>query len=134
MAHPQSSLLELFDAVLGNAELTPTGTSVVFTDNCSINGAVTGNTHVVPAWSPRVYAVFENAGNLRGLDCVLVVWRNLSNDRVMLTECEPLTPESNYNNVWLQKDQGWPPGNYQLDLCNPERTSEILVRRMFSVK
>ena len=114
---------------------TPTNAGpVVFTDQVEADGTVTGNVHVIPAGTKRVYAAFENQGAMQGLDHVLAVWRNPADDRMVFTEYEPVRTGAVYNHVWLELDDGWPAGFYQLDLFNPSNTSELLASRSFNVR
>lgn len=127
------ALTELFQAVQTEADST-TARPVVFSDQVRPDGSVSGNVHVIPAGTKRVYAVFENAGALQGRDHVLAVWRDPSDDRMVFTEYEPVRAGAAYNYVWLQLDQGWPAGFYRLDLFNPSQPTELLASRCFNVR
>lgn len=130
---PAGSLTELFDAVQN--EPTGDGTApIIFTDQVEPNGRVQGAVHVIPAGAQRVYAAFENAGPLQGLNRVLAVWRNPSDDRMVFTEFEPIREGSVYNYVWLELDEGWVSGHYKLDLFHPEQPSQLLASRSFNVR
>ena len=135
LAHdnPAEVLTDLVLAV--QSEAGPTNAApVVFSDRVEPDGAVTGNVHVIPAGTKRVYAAFENAGALQNMDRVLAVWRNPSDDRMVFTEYEPVRVGATYNYVWLELDDGWPVGFYQLDLFHPSRTSQLLASRSFNVR
>ncbi len=127
------ALTQLFRAV--QTETDPsTARPLVFSDRVEPDGTVTGNVHVIPAGTRRVYASFENAGALQGLDRVLAVWRNPSDDRMVFTEYEPVRPGAVYNYVWLQLDDGWPAGFYQVDLFHPAHPTQLLASRAFNVR
>lgn len=130
---PAEALTDLLSAVQSDGVSTNVG-PVVFSDQVQADGAVTGNVHVIPAGTRRVYAVFENAGAVHGLDHVLAIWRNPSDDKMVFTEYEPVRIGSSYNYVWLELDEGWPVGFYQLDLFHPSRSSELLASRSFNVR
>jgi len=135
LAHgrPADRLADVFDAI--RTESGPTNSlPLVFSDQVEANGSVTGNVHVIPAGTRRIYAAFENAGGLQGLDQVLAVWRNPADDRMVFTEYEPVRTGSVYNYVWLELDEGWPAGFYQLDLFDPVRNSQRLASRGFNVR
>jgi hypothetical protein len=131
----KSSLMGLYDAALGSSEgPNLSQTRLTFTDNCEPDGRITGTTDNIPSGTKRVYAVFENDGNLKNLQHVLAIWRDPSDDSISFTECEVLRPNSRYNYVWLQTKSAWPSGSYQLDLCNPANHSQILVTQSFNVQ
>lgn len=131
--NPAQALTDLFTAV--HSETDPaTVAPVVFSDQVQPDGTVTGNVHVIPVGTKRVYAAFENAGALQGLDRVLAVWRNPSDDRLVFTEYEPVHSGTSFNHVWLELEDGWPSGFYQLDLFHPSRNSQLLASRTFNVR
>jgi hypothetical protein len=130
----ESSLVDLFDAILGDSFRPPPETLLIFTDECAPNGRVLGATHVLPSGISQVYAVFENAGQLRGENSVFVVWRDLGDDRMKFSEHEPLRISGAYNYVWLELYDGWSPGRYQLDLYDSDQHSILLATNVFRVK
>jgi hypothetical protein len=130
----QKSLVDLYDLALGTANPDGSGDPLTFTDNCDINGTVTGNIDTLPAGAKRVYAVFENAHNLANRDYVIAVWRNPADEQMVFTETEPIRRDAPSNYVWLQADDGWPAGTYQLELCDPQHPNRVLARRQFTVR
>lgn len=130
----KKTLVDLYDAALGATLPAVFGDALTFTDNCDANGTVTGNVDVLPAGAKRVYAVFANADNLVGRDTVLAVWRNPGDDQMVFTETEPIRRDAPVNYVWLQADDGWPSGAYQLELCDPKHPNRVLARRPFTVR
>jgi hypothetical protein len=131
--NPAAVLTDLLRAV--QSESGPTNAlPLIFSDGVQPDGSVYGNVHVIPAGTKRVYAAFENAGALQGLDRVLAIWRNPSDDRMVYTEYEPVRVGSTYNYVWLELADGWPVGFYQLDLFHPSKTSQLLASRSFNVR
>lgn len=130
---PAAALADLFDAMKGSNN-APTQQTLIFTDNCETDGTVTGNVHVIPAGTHRVYAAFENGGGLHGLDRVLAVWRDPNDEKMVFTEYEPVKVGSTYNYVWLELRDGWPTGYYQLDLYHPQQTTQLLASRGFNVR
>jgi len=131
--NPTEAIADLFEAVQSETNSVTAG-SVVFSDQVQADGTVTGNVHVIPAGTKRVYAAFENTGGLHGMDQLLAIWRKPSDDRMVFTEYEPVRIGSTYNYVWLELDDGWPLGFYQLDLFNPSKPSELLASRSFNVR
>lgn len=130
---PDEALTDLLLAV--QLESGPTNTApLIFSDGVEPNGSISGNIHVIPEGTKRVYAAFENAGALHGVDRVLAIWRNPSDDRMVFTEFEPVRMGSTYNYVWLELEDGWPAGYYQLDLFHPSKTSQLLASRSFNVR
>jgi hypothetical protein len=131
--NPAEALTDLLGAVQANTGPTNAG-PVIFSDQVRPDGSVTGNVHVIPPGTKRVYAAFENAGAMQGRDQVLAVWRNPSDDRMVFTEYEPVRSGSAYNYVWLELDDGWPTGFYQLDLFDASQPSRLLASRSFNVR
>jgi hypothetical protein len=128
-----SALADFFEAVQRDAGPTDAA-PLIFTDRVEPDGTVTGNAHVIPAGTRRVYASFENTGALQNLDRVLAIWRNPNDDRLVFTEYEPVRRGATYNYVWLDLEDGWPAGFYQLDLFHPSKTTQRLASRSFNVR
>ena len=131
--NPARAVADLFQAVKGTGDPT-ISRGLVFTDRCEENGAATGNVHVLPEGTRRVYAAFENAGGLHGLENVFAVWRNPSDARMVFAEYEPVHSGTAFNYVWLDLSDGWPAGHYELALYHPQRTTELLASRSFNVR
>lgn len=130
---PAAAAADLLDAVKGVGDHAA-ARGLVFTDRCEANGAVTGNVHVIPSGTRRVYAAFENAGSLHGLDRVFAVWRNPADARMVFAEYEPVHAGSSFNYVWLELKDGWPAGHYEVSLYHPQRPAELLASRGFNVR
>jgi hypothetical protein len=132
--NPSQTILDLFDAVAGNPTQSAEASALVMTDACTSDGSVTGNVHVIPAGSRKVYAVFENDRALQGLGHVLAVWRDPSDNDRVFTEMEVIRTGSTHNYVWLELDDGWPAGSYRVDLFHPEQQSQLLASESFNVR
>jgi hypothetical protein len=129
-----SSLVDIYDAVAGNrvGEVRPS--PLMVTDGADADGRIIGKAHTLPVGTKRIYAVFENAHALEGLDQVLAVWRDPNDDQLVFTEFEPVRQGSAYNYVWLDVESGWPEGRYQVELFHPEAQSLLLASEGFSVR
>jgi hypothetical protein len=127
-------MVETYDAIAGHhlEEVRPAVLTV--TDAADAAGRISGASHVLPAGTQRVYAVFENDWSLKGLDQVLAVWRDPNDDRMVFTEFEQVRKGSAYNYVWLEVESGWPAGRYQVELFHPEAQSLLLASESFSVR
>jgi len=130
----ESSLVGVYDAVAGNHTREVRPSVLTVTDAADGEGRITGQSHVLPAGTGRVYAVFENDRALGGLDQVLAVWRDPNDDKMVFTEFEPVRKGSAYNFVWLEVESGWPAGRYQVELFHPEAQSLLLASEGFSVR
>lgn len=131
---PVESLMSLYDSVTGMAPVPDLGAPLVITDDCTTDARVIGHTHVLPAGVQRVYAVFENAGTLRGLDNVWAVWRMPTDDSLVFAKSEQLHPDAPYNYIWLQVNDGWPAGAYQVELYDPRNNTVALAKRQFDIQ
>jgi len=129
-----STLVDVFDALAGNAAREVRPSVMTVTDGADAEGRIIGQAHVLPAGARRVYAVFENDRALAGLDQVLAIWRNPDDERMVFTEFEPIRRGSAYNYVWLEIENGWPEGRYQVELFDPEAQSLLLASESFSVR
>ena len=129
-----ANVMSVYDNIAGTTPVPDLGAPIVITDNCTSDARVIGTTHDMPEGAKRVYAVFENAGTLRGLDNVFVVWRKPSDETMVYSTSEPLHADAAYNYVWLQVDDGWPAGSYQVELYNPQDNAVALAKRQFTVK
>lgn len=131
---PKDYLMDLIDVARGDVNAPVLPSNIIFTDSCATDGSVLGSIYTIPEGAPVVFAVFENQGPLQELEHVYAVWRNLNDDNMQFSEYEPLRVGSNYNYVWLQLDEGWSSGYYQLDLADPAKPSHILATSTFKVK
>lgn len=129
-----ATLVNIYDAVVGNRVEDVRPSVLMVTDGADADGRITGQADVIPSGTQKVYAVFENDHALAGLDQVLAVWRNPSDDRMVFTEFEPIRRGSAYNYVWLESKSGWPAGRYQVELFHPQAQSLLLASENFSVR
>jgi hypothetical protein len=129
-----STLVDIYDALAGNPVEEVRPSVLMVTDGTDVDGRITGEAHVLPAGTRRVYAVFENANALAGLDQVLAVWRKPDDERMVFTEFEPVRQGSAYNYVWLEAESAWPEGRYQVELFHPEAQSLLLASEGFSIR
>jgi hypothetical protein len=129
-----ANLVGIYDALAGNHVEEVRPSVLLVTDSADVDGRITGGRHVLPAGTGRIYAVFENANALEGLDEVMAVWRNPDDDRMVFTEFEPIRRGSAYNYVWLDVESGWPAGQYQVELFHPEAQSLLLGSEGFSIR
>lgn len=131
---PEDYLMEVADLVREDIEKPLRLTNLVITDSCSEDGAVSGATHIIPEGSQKIFAVFENYNALEGIETVYTVWRDLNDDSLTFSEYEPLRVGSRYNYVWLEQEDGWQRGAYQLDLADSKSPSRILATTRFKVQ
>jgi hypothetical protein len=127
-------MVDIYDAIAGNAVTEVRPSVLTVTDAADPDGRITGDAHTLPAGTRRVYAVFENAHALEGLEQVMAVWRDPNDDQLVFTEFEPIRQGSAYNYVWLDVDAGWPAGRYQVELFHPEAQSLLLASEGFSIR
>ena len=73
----------------------------------------------------RVYACFQNQGALKGLAKVITRWSNKSTNKVFQLETKSIDPNAPYNFIWLEKKEGWPVGEYELELLNVQTFGKI---------
>jgi hypothetical protein len=131
---PEDYLEEVSDLVREDIDKPLRLTNLVITDSCSEDGAVSGATHIIPEGSQKIFAVFENCNALEGIETVYAVWRDLNDDSLSFSEYEPLREHSRYNYVWLEQEDGWKKGAYQLDLADSKSPSRILATTRFKVQ
>lgn len=129
-----AGLMNLYGSMTGTLPSSELVAPLVITDNCTTDARVIGHTHVLPEGIRQVYAVFENTGTLRGLDNVLVVWRNPSDESLVYSKYESLRPSAAYNYVWLHVDDGWPAGSYQVEFYNPRDKALLLAKQQFDIQ
>jgi len=73
----------------------------------------------------RIYACFANKGVLSELPKVIIRWRNKTANEVVKLETKPLNPAASYNFIWLEKKQGWPAGEYLVELFDTKTLALI---------
>ena len=65
---------------------------------------------------------------------VLAVWRNVNTGKIVFQETESILPSAASNYVWLQVNDGWPSGNWQLDIFDPFRHFSLLASGTFNIQ
>jgi len=83
--------------------------SVVDADNASSYPRETFNSD-----DNRIYASFST-GDYEG-DVIIAKWVDLKNENIMLFKQFPIVPEMDNNFVYLEKDNGWQPGEYAIEI------------------
>jgi len=127
------TLMDLYDAAAGNTR-SPPFVPLTFTDQCTPEGLVTGDVNVMPKGTKRVYAIFDNSGNMAGREYVLAMWRDPDRVDLVFSETERLRPHTRYNYVWLELEDGWPAGTFQLELYDPQIPSRMLAKQTFTLR
>jgi hypothetical protein len=116
----------------GKTEATPAATtpsSVVpigFAAATDASGRIIATTACVKAGATKICGVFENHIWSGGVSHVLAVWRNRDEQKVVFQETELVRAEAASNYVWLETQEGWPAGHWQLDLFDPAHDFSLL--------
>jgi len=77
----------------------------------------------------RVYACFPNQGSLKGLSKVITRWSNKSTNKVFQLETKPIDPNAPNNFIWVEKREGWPAGEYEVELLNAQTFGKVAGRK-----
>ncbi len=81
-----------------------------------------------------IYGMFENRARTAGLGQVVAIWKDLSADRVLFQETEPIHVASDFNYVWLNLPSGWKPGQCRLELFDPQNAFANLAAGEFTIE
>ncbi|MDI6732807.1 MAG: hypothetical protein QME51_10140 [Planctomycetota bacterium] len=73
----------------------------------------------------RLYACFSNQGELMGLDKVITRWTNKTTGEVVRLDTKPIDPNAPNNFIWIEKRDGWPGGEYEVELINTQTLRKI---------
>ena len=73
----------------------------------------------------RLYACFQNQGSLKELAKVVTRWTNKTTKEVIGFGPKALNPGTPYNFIWLEKKEGWPVGEYEVELLNSQTLVKI---------
>ncbi|HLD36612.1 MAG TPA: hypothetical protein VJC37_07800 [Planctomycetota bacterium] len=108
------------DAVEGQAVESITFALRVNPDNSPISP-----TAVFKSTDRRIYACFKNQGAFEGLTKVVTRWTNKTTKEVIKLETKPIDPNASYNFIWVEKKEGWPAGEYAVELLNTKTLALI---------
>jgi len=81
----------------------------------------------------KIYACFANNGMLKGLHKVGCRWRNNTSGEIELLGAYFISPSSAYNYIYIEKNDEWTIGSYQVELYDV-RTLDIIAKDTFEVK
>ena len=81
------------------------------------NSPITPTTIFMPG-DRRIYACFQNKGSLEGLAKVITRWTNKTTKEIIGFGPKPLNTASPYNFIWWEKREGWPAGEYLVELLS----------------
>ncbi|MBI5779394.1 MAG: hypothetical protein HZA49_08050 [Planctomycetes bacterium] len=73
----------------------------------------------------RIYACFQNQGSLQGLAKVVTRWTNRTTKEIIGFGPKALNPGTPYNFIWWEKKDGWPVGEYEVELLNAQTLGKI---------
>lgn len=79
----------------------------------------------------RIYASFST-GDYEG-DVIIAKWVDLENENIMLFKQFPILPEMDNNYVYLEKDNGWPPGEYAIEIYGLNADVPLISSGIFRV-
>ncbi|MEW6027522.1 MAG: hypothetical protein AB1599_09550 [Planctomycetota bacterium] len=88
------------------------------------NSPITPQTQFKPG-DRRIYACFTNQGSLQGLSKVVTRWTNKTIGETVLLETKSINPGASYNFVWKEKREGWPVGEYEVELLKTQTFEKI---------
>jgi len=95
-----------------------TGLPIFFTLRVNPDNSPVSPTTIFKSTDQRIYACFQNQGTLKGLTNVICRWTNKTTKEVMKLETKPIDSNAPYNFIWLEKREGWPVGEYAVELFN----------------
>lgn len=81
----------------------------------------------------RIYTCFKNEGVLAKLDKVIIKWTNRTNKNIIYWSALPLTPDANYNHVWVQLEN-WDVGKYLVSIYKQIQDVEPVACGEFEIK
>jgi hypothetical protein len=81
----------------------------------------------------KIYACFANKGLLKSMHKVGCRWRNNTNGEIELLGAYFISPSSAYNYIYIEKNDEWAIGSYQVELFDV-RTLEPIAKDTFEVK
>ncbi|MBI5777854.1 MAG: hypothetical protein HZA49_00160 [Planctomycetes bacterium] len=73
----------------------------------------------------RIYACFKNQGVLEGLAKVITRWMNKTTNEVIGLDTKALNPGVSDNFIWREKKDGWPAGEYLVELFSTDILTRI---------
>jgi len=80
----------------------------------------------------RIYACFQNQGTLEGLTKVVTRWTNKTTKEVVKLDTKQIDPNAPFNFIWVEKREGWPTGEYAVELLSTKEFA-LIAQGMFTV-
>ncbi len=68
------------------------------------------------------------------VDSVLVKWYRTDQPQILLMKSFPIRPLSNYNHIWLDRPQGWPRGDYQVEIYSFQDDSNLIASGKYNIE
>ena len=85
----------------------------------------------------KIFASFDSSqltdDNLL-IDSVLVKWYRTDQPQILVMESFPIRPLSNYNHIWLDQPQGWPRGDYQVEIYSFHDDSDLIAAGKYNIE
>jgi hypothetical protein len=108
--------------------------SVAFSGSTDQVGRIYATADRFQSGVQTIYGVFENNDWQPNIGRVFAVWRNTTMDKVVYQKTESILAKADSNYVWLEADEGWPPGHWQLDLFDPAHDFSLLATGTFDIE
>ena len=85
----------------------------------------------------KIFAAFDSShltdDNVL-VDSVLVKWYRTDQPQVLLMKSFPIRPLSNYNHIWLERPQGWPMGDYQVEIYSFQDDLDVIASGKYNIE
>ena len=84
----------------------------------------------------KIFASFDSSQLVDDnvlIDSVLVKWYRTDHPQILLMKSFPIRPLSNYNHIWLDQPQGWPRGDYQVEIYSFHNDSDLIASGKYDI-
>jgi hypothetical protein len=68
------------------------------------------------------------------VDSVLAKWYRTDQPQILLMKSSPIRPLSNYNHIWLDRPQGWPRGDYQVEIYSFQDDTNLIASGKYNIE
>jgi len=123
--------INLFRMIYGQTPVTGTVSTISFALRVNTDNSPISPVTVFKIGNRRIYACFPMQGTLAGLSTIIHRWRNKNTGEIMRMETKPITPNATYNWTYLEKKEGWPAGEYAVELFET-KTLSLIAQGMFT--
>jgi len=119
---------DLFKVVSGETPKTATDApleEITFSTTVNPNNSPLAPKNQFKPSDKRLYACFANKGTLLKQPKVVTRWTNRTSGQIEYLSSKLINQDAEYNYIWVEKKDGWPMGEYEVELLRTQTMEKI---------